>query len=113
MIKALIFDVNGVLTHAQFSHVYEAFAHRIHLPDSLVTNYLVKDLEKQLLGQRHIHDLYVDLSDSLGGISETTFKEEWVQTVTEITTINEELLQWIDSWRTTYTCGILTNNTEG
>ena len=113
MIKALIFDVNGVLTNAQFTHAYKAFAHKINLHDSLVTSYLENDLEKQLLGQRHVHDIYLDLSTSLENISETAFKEKWIQTIAEITTINQELLEWIDSWRTTYTCGILTNNTEG
>ncbi|MBL8031549.1 MAG: HAD-IA family hydrolase [Candidatus Doudnabacteria bacterium] len=113
MIKALIFDVSGVLTHARFPHAFEAFAHKINLPSDLVADYFKNDLEKQLLGQSNLHDIYVSLSEKLDEISETAFKEKWVSTIAEITTINEDLLGWIDTWRKAYTCGILTNNTEG
>lgn len=113
MIKALIFDVSGVLTHARFPHAYEAFAHKINLPSDFVADYFKNDLEKQLLGQSNLHDIYVSLSEKLDEISETAFKEKWVSTIAEITTINEDLLGWIDTWRKAYTCGILTNNTEG
>lgn len=113
MIKALIFDVSGVLTYARFPHAYEAFAHKINLPSDVVADYFKNDLEKQLLGQSDLHDIYVSLSEKLEGISETAFKEKWVSTIAEITTINDELLQWIDALRKNYTCGILTNNTEG
>lgn len=113
MIKALIFDVSGVLTYTQFPHAYEVFAHKINLPSDVVANYFKTDLEKQLLGQSDLHNIYVNLSNKLEGISETVFTEKWVSTIAEITTINEELLTQIDTWRKTYTCGILTNNTEG
>lgn len=113
MIKALIFDVSGVLTHARFPHAYEAFVHKINLPSDLVADYFKNDLEKQLLGQSDLHNIYTNLSDKLEGISETAFKEKWVSTIAESTTINEELLTQIDTWREIYTCGILTNNTEG
>lgn len=113
MIKALLFDVSGVLTHARFPHAYEAFAHKVNLPSDMVADYFKNDLEKQLLGQSNLRYIYLSLSGKLEGISETAFKEKWVDTIAEITTINTELLTHIDTWRNTYTCGILTNNTEG
>ncbi len=113
MIKALIFDVSGVLTYAQFPHAYEVFARKINLPSDLVADYFKTDLEKQLLGQSNLHNIYVGLSEKIEGVSEIAFTEKWVSTIAEITTINEELLTQIDTWRKTYTCGILTNNTEG
>lgn len=113
MIKALIFDVSGVLTHARFAHAYEAFAHKIQLSDALVADYFKNNLESQLLGHSNLHDIYMGLSEALENIPEAAFKEKWIQTIAEITTINEELLKWVDSWHKTYTCGILTNNTEG
>lgn len=113
MIKALIFDVSGVLTQARFSRVYESFAKRLELPVSLIDTYFKGSLEDQLLGNGNLHDMYAGLTNHIPGITEGEFRKLLVATITELTTVNTELLEWINSWRKSYTCGILTNNTEG
>lgn len=113
MIKALIFDVSGVLTHARFSHVFEGFAKKVGLPNELIDSYFKERLEDQLLGKGNLHDMYIGLASHLPTATEDEFRKLLLTTIGEFTTVNTELLGWIDSWRKTYTCGILTNNTEG
>ncbi len=113
MIKALIFDVSGVLTFIKFSDVYKSFAKKVNLSEDIITNYFGKNLDEHLVGKLHFQDIYEDMRGDLQNMTEQEFKKRWVETISEITTINQELLKKIDVWRNNYKCGILTNNTEG
>ncbi len=113
MIKALVFDVSGVLTEAKFSEIYVHVANKLQVPADILTAIFKATLDEQLLGQKGISDLCQAVQAVQPHITEAAFRDTLLTSISELSTVNTALLELIDAWRTTYTCGILTNNTEG
>ena len=113
MIKALIFDVDGVITQLDIPALYLHFSRSIGLPENFIADYYKEHLQEQLLGHKLFSDLFLLAKNIKPVLDEATFKQTWLKKVQALTTVNTELLELIDDLRTTYTCGVLTDNSEG
>lgn len=111
MIKALLFDIDGVITHFDFGEVYVAVACAFGLPAHSVSDYFISNLDALLVGANSVHDSMV----ALGVPAATTpeqFLDVWTHEITKRRTVDAKLLDTIRALRTDHTVAALSNLTE-
>lgn len=111
MIKTILFDIGGVITHTDFKTIYSNFASRIGLDLQVVIQYHRKHMDDLLLGKITIEQFWQDMRDS-GGNSSLNFENIWIDEGVKNRKIDNELLNIILELRKKYSVGTLTNLTE-
>jgi len=110
MIKAIIFDIGGVITFSDFELLYANFANRIGISPEFVSKYNEENLPELLLGN-------ITLEQFFGAMRDADSKEKgdlesiWIEEALKIRKVNKELLDLIDRLRKKYTIGVLSNLT--
>jgi putative hydrolase of the HAD superfamily len=110
MIKTIIFDIGGVVTHTDFKAIYSGFARRIGIAPEVVIEYHKTHLSDLLLGNTTIERFWQDMRDA-GGDPALNFEEIWVDEGSKHREINDGLLALIEKLRKNYSVGTLTNLT--
>jgi epoxide hydrolase-like predicted phosphatase len=111
MIKTILFDIGGVITHTDFNAIYSNFALRIGLKPQVVIQYHKQHMDDLLLGKITIEQFWQDMKNS-GGNSSLDFKNIWIDEGIKNREIDNELLEIIRELRKKYSVGTLTNLTE-
>jgi epoxide hydrolase-like predicted phosphatase len=110
MIKTIIFDIGGVVTHTDFPAIYSSFARRIGIAPEVVIEYHKTHLDDLLLGSITTEKFWQDMRDA-GGNPKLNFEEIWVEEGLKNRHINEGMFPLIENLRKRYSVGTLTNLT--
>lgn len=110
MIKTIIFDIGGVVTHTDFKAIYSNFARRIGIAPEFVIEYHKIHLDDLLLGKITTEKFWQDMRDA-GGDSNLNFEAIWVEEAIQHREINEGMLILLEKLRKYYSVGTLTNLT--
>jgi epoxide hydrolase-like predicted phosphatase len=110
MIKTIIFDIGGVITHTDFPKIYSSFADRIGIAPEIVIEYHKKNLDDLLLGNTTAERFWRDMRDA-GGNPKLNFEEIWVEEGLKNRNINDGMFPLIEKLRKQYPVGTLTNLT--
>jgi epoxide hydrolase-like predicted phosphatase len=107
MIKAVFFDIGGVVTHTDFDALYRNFEQRAGLPPGFVQGYHKKNLDDLLLGNISAEQFWSDMK----GSAEDPIGV-WQEGMKKARTVDLDLLQMIDQLRSRVKTGTITNLTE-
>ena len=110
MIKTIIFDIGGVVTHTDFKAIYSNFAHRIGVTPEFVVEYHKIHLADLLLGNITAEKFWQDMRDA-GANTKLDFEKIWVEEGVRNREVNQGLLDIIAKLRKHYSVGTLTNLT--
>jgi putative hydrolase of the HAD superfamily len=110
MIKTIIFDIGGVVTHTDFKAIYSGFARRIGIAPEVVIEYHKTHLAELLLGTITPERFWQDMRDA-GGNPTLDFEKIWIDEGLKHREINNGLLALIEKLRKHYSVGTLTNLT--
>jgi epoxide hydrolase-like predicted phosphatase len=110
MIKTIIFDIGGVVTHTDFPAIYSNFARRIGIAPEVVIEYHKTHLDDLLLGNITAEKFWQDMRDA-GGNPKLNFEEIWVEEGLKNRHINDGMFLLIEDLRKRYSIGTLTNLT--
>lgn len=108
MIKAIIFDIGGVVTKTNFQAIYESFAERIGLDPDFVKKYHVDNRHELSVGQITLEEIWEAMRSS-GAQSEEDFTEIWIEEGLKNRQVNHGLFSIIKKLREKYIVGTLTN----
>ncbi len=111
MIKAIFFDIHGVITHGDFQEAYENFANRVDIPNEPVAEYHAKYISGLLDGSVSSDHMLLALGLDKKMNVETMLKE-WEAAIVEITTVDQRMLDLLKKLRENYVLAALTNLTE-
>lgn len=113
-IKAIIFDVGGVITKTHWSQLYTNFANYLGISQNIVINFHKDYLDQMILGeisfQNFIEKVKPDVIKDQSDLNK--LKNVWVEESLKLLNLNKPLLEMIDSLRKSYTLMILTNLSE-
>jgi len=110
MIKTIIFDIGGVITHSDFKAIYSGFAERIGIPPEFVIEYHKIHLDDLLLGNITLDGFWTDMRKA-GGNPNLDYAKIWIEEGVKHRRVNKELLDIIGQLRKHYSVGTLTNLT--
>jgi len=107
MIKSIVFDVDGVLTFASFSEVYQEIATKIGVDPVQLDKLHMSHLKDLLLGKISGEQM-AQLIEEHFGLS-VKFSDIFQEIYLNSVSLNDELLSKIKHWKETYHLGILSN----
>jgi epoxide hydrolase-like predicted phosphatase len=107
-IKAIIFDIGGVVTFTDFQALYTNFANRIGVLPAFVSQYHKDNWNNLLLGNTGLEQFFQDMKNA-GAKDGMDLKSVWLEEALKIRKINTELLDLIDKLRKNHTVGVLSN----
>ena len=107
-IKAIIFDIGGVVTFTDFQALYANFANRVGISPALVSQYHKDNWNNLLLGTTSLEQFFQDMKNA-GAKDGLDLKSVWLEEALKIRKINTELLELIDKLRKNHTVGVLSN----
>lgn len=107
MIKSILFDVDGVITFADFDQLYTNFAERIVIEPQFVIEYHKIKLEDLLIGKATLEDFFSDMRVKVSDKS-LDLQSIWLEEARKITRVDSDLLVKIDELRKKFSVGILT-----
>lgn len=110
MIKALIFDIGGVVIFSDFQLLYKNFANRAGISPEFVAQYHPNSWSELLLGNITLEGFFNDMQKA-GARADLDLEQVWLEEALKIVKVNTELLETIDALRKRYTVGVLTNLT--
>lgn len=108
MIKAIIFDIGGVVTFTDFHKLYTNFANRVGINPEFVIQYHPNSWDKLLVGDITLDGFFQDMKDA-GAKDSLDLKIIWLEETLKVRAVNEELLNVITKLRKNYKVGVLTN----
>ena len=113
MIKALIFDIGGVVTFINFNELYANYGKRIGAdPEKTAAFYKDREnFDRLLRGEVSYFELFIE-KVGIEGPNVAELKRVWLEEALKIATANEELLKKIGEWRGKYKLIVLSNLTE-
>ncbi len=108
MIKAIIFDIGGVVTFTDFQELYANFANRVGIDPEFVAQYHPNSWGKLLVGDITLGGFFQDMKNARAkeGLD---LKTVWLEEALKVRVVNEELLNAIAKLRKSYKVGTLTN----
>jgi len=114
MIKAIIFDVGGVITKTDWKQLYTNFANYLNISPDIVINFHKDYLNQILLGEMSFRDFIEKVKPSAykNQLSLDNLKKVWIKEALKLLDLNTPLLKMIDDLRGFYILLILTNLTE-
>lgn len=110
MIKTIIFDIGGVVTHTDFKAIYSNFAERVGLSPEFVIEYHKEKVHDLLLGNITLDQFWKDMRNA-GANPKLDFRAIWIDEGIKNREVNKELLSIIKNLRKNYSVGVLTNLT--
>lgn len=110
MIKAIFFDIGGVVTFINFQGLYANFANRAGIPPEVVSQYHSDHWSDMLLGNINLDQFFQDMKVA-GGDQGLNLPVAWLEEAMKLRTLNTELLDVIDRLRGHYMMNVLSNLT--
>jgi epoxide hydrolase-like predicted phosphatase len=110
MIKAIIFDIGGVITFTDFQTLYTNFANRVGISADFVSQYHKDNWTENLLGNITLEQFFQIMKDA-GAKEGLDLKAIWLEEALKIRRVNNELLDIIAKLRKNYIVGVLSNLT--
>jgi len=110
MIKTIIFDIGGVVTHTDFKTIYSNFARRIGVSPQFVIDYHKNNTSDLLLGNISVEKFWQDMRDA-GADPDLDLEAIWLDEGLKNREVNTELLAIIENLRKRYSVGALSNLT--
>lgn len=107
-IKAIIFDIGGVVTFSDFQALYTNFANRIGVLPTFVSQYHKDNWNNLLFGNTGLEQFFQDMKNA-GAKDGMDLKSVWLEEALKIRRVNTELLDLIDKLRKNHTVGVLSN----
>ncbi len=111
MIKAIIFDIGGVITFTDFQALYANFANRIGISSDIVSQYHKDHWADLLLANITLEQFFQDMQEA-GAKPGLDLPIIWLEEALKIRKVNTELLSFIDELRKHYAVGVLSNLTS-
>lgn len=110
MIKAIAFDVGGVITSTDFDALYASFAQSIGLSFKAFDSIYQSNFVDMLTGKLSLEDLWTKLKNA-GGKENVNYTETWLREASKVRSVNHELIAYIDILRKNYKVGIISDLT--
>ncbi|MBT3298444.1 HAD family phosphatase [archaeon] len=104
MIKAIIFDIGGILYTGKREDFYNKLQTLLNIEDNKLTNLIEKHFDNLLLGKKSFFDLADDLK-----ISKKDFRTKAKKAWLEVFIVKEEMINLINKLRKKYTIACLSN----
>ena len=104
MIKAVIFDIGGILYTGKREDFYNKLQTLLNIKDNTLTNILEKNFDDLLLGKKS----FFDIADELN-ISKEDFKIKAEKAWLDIFIVKKEMVNLINKLRENYTIACLSN----
>ncbi len=111
MIRAIFFDLHGVITHGDFKDIYKKFADRVNVSTQSVRDYHVDNIQGLLTGTVTSTDMF----EAFGLSNKMTVEQMldvWTEEIVKIMYADKEILSLLLKLRLKYKLGALTNLTE-
>ncbi len=109
-IKAIIFDIGGVVTLGSFQELYKNFSGRVGIDVQLIDNYHQENWSDLILGNITLEQFF-EAFKKAGAGKGVDLQSIWIEEMLKVRTINTQLLKAIDLLRKNYTIGVLSNLT--
>jgi len=109
-IKAIIFDIGGVVTFTDFDQLHINFGKRIGVSPEFIAAYHKNNWEAHLLGDISLKKFFEDMQPS-DKPPIADMQSQWLEEAVALRKINTELLEIIKKLRKQYKVGVLTNLT--
>ncbi len=119
MIKAIVFDIGGVITETDFGSVWQYFGDRIGVEPLIIERYHEKNILELLLGNIPLENFWKEMREEIAKAgsdmiySDDDLKKIWLEAGSGHRKINHGLLDIIKKLRENYKVGALTNLTPG
>lgn len=110
MIKTILFDIGGVVTHTDFPSLYAHFAARIGVSPEYVRTYHETHFAEMLVGKITLEQFWNDLKNA-GANPQADFKKIWIEEALKIRKIDNDVIELIATLRKKYKVGTLSNLT--
>ncbi len=104
MIKAVIFDIGGILYTGKREDFYNKLQTLLNIKDNTLTNILEKNFDDLLLGKKS----FFDIADELN-ISKEDFKIKAKKAWLDVFVVKEEMVNLINKLKENYTIACLSN----
>jgi len=104
MIKAVIFDIGGILYTGKREDFYNKLQILLDIKDNSLTNIIEKNFDDLLLGKKSFFDIAEELN-----ISKEDFKIKAKEAWLEVFVVKEEMVDLINKLRKKYTIACLSN----
>lgn len=111
MIKAIIFDIGGVITDTDFDAIYSNLAKKIGAPEDEIIALHNKRTEGMLLGSISFKDFLSEIKKQ-ATYFEGDIQQIWLEEALKQVKLNKELLDFIDDLRKNYTLAVLSSVSE-
>lgn len=96
-IKAILWDVHGVLYRGSFTPVYRAFSMRLGIPEDSAGKIIEENFPAMLVGSFTMRDFDAILHEKFGKVKDT--KKLFIESMKEHITMYPELLALVDALR--------------
>src|SRR3989344_976035 len=109
-VRALVFDVDKVLSDMHLLKVYDAFAARVHIPRSVVHGYHKQHLGALLIGETSFEKFVEQMQQHT---TVPDIQKIWFEVMSDIVRVNDDLLRFVETLHANgYRLGILSNTVE-
>ncbi|MCR4279859.1 MAG: HAD family phosphatase [Candidatus Komeilibacteria bacterium] len=110
--KAIFFDIGGVLIDTDFAQLYRNFGRRVGIAEEAVIQYHEDNWREMMVGKIDLRQFFSDLGKlSATGSATDSWESIWASEALSLRQINHELLNWIDTQKD-YIIGTITNATH-
>ncbi len=111
MIKTVIFDIGGVVTHTDFDGALTGFAQRAGISPDIATRYRKTHIGAMMLGHATFTDFCNEMKKA-GADASLNFRQVWIEEMIKVRKVDADVLETIAKLRKQFPVGTLTNLTE-
>ncbi len=108
MIKAIIFDIGGVVTCTDFPAIYTNFANRVGISPEFVSRYSINNWNDMILGNISPKQFFEDMKNA-GAKPSLDLQAIWIEEALKVRKVNTKLLDIIAKLKKQYIVGVLSN----
>lgn len=108
MIKAIIFDIGGVITHTDWDKLYANFANRFEINPQAITDFHRENIDSILLGDISFDELLeaLNIKDIEAG------RKVWLEEAMKLVSLDSSIMGIVDALKNRYRLIVLTNISE-
>lgn len=111
--KAVFFDIGGVVIYTDFKKLYSDFAARAGIDPDFVIQYHKTNKDDLILGNISLQSFFETMREAAqNNYTVDELKSFWREEAAKNRVINKELLNWIDNNRKRFKIGAITNLTH-